>query len=339
MSSGAWLARSVRTRSGLIQWALLFSAIGFVVWILMSRGDDLRAAFQLTPRIFILISVSSFATFALNGIELQVLAGHFGRRVPFVEGLVLGLMVSTLNYLPMKLGTVLNGVLMRARYRLPLTDFGALVAGSGVIHLWVCGVMAGVALLLGESTYHTLGLTFLLTPTAVVVLLIVWGRRREPGRFEAHSSRVVRVAARAIDGVGTIFSDATLLAKEIVINVGLVTLWGIRSYYAFQALGVDASFGSVLTVTALGILFTRLSIIPGGVGFRETGMALGSSITGLPAEMGFAASVVDRAVMLFWLLLIGVPASVYLLRITGVGLDDAMRGPRGQKQMEADAAE
>lgn len=338
MSSRSWFARSLRTRSGIIQWLLLLAAIGFVAWIIVSRGDDLKAAFELTPRLFILITLSSFATFALNGVELQVLAGRFGRKIPFHEGQILGLMVSTLNYLPMKTGTVLNGVLMRARYGLSLSHFTALVAGSSVIHLWVGLAMAGAALLLSPAGHAGWGALFLLGPSALVGGLVLWGRMRSSGRFESHDSRVVRVASRAVDGVGQIFSDGRLLAIEVAINVGLITLWALRSFWSFQALGIDASFGSVLTVTALGILFSRLSIIPGGVGFREAGAAFGSAITGLAADAGFAASVIDRAVMLFWLLLIGVPAAVYLLRITGVGLDDALRGRDGSDEEMTDGA-
>jgi len=337
VSSGSWFARTLRSRSGLLQWVLLLASVGFVVWILVSRGDDLKAAFRLTPGIFALITLSSFATFALNGIELQVLAGRFGRRIPFLDGQILGLMVSTLNYLPMKTGTVLNGVLLRARYRLPLSDFTALVAGSSVVHLWMCGVMAGVALLLGGG--HTAwGLLFLLAPTAGVAVLVLWGRLRTTGRFDSHGNKFVRAASRAVDGVGGMFSDGRLLAKDVAINIGLVTLWAARSYWSFQAIGIHASFGSVLTMSALGILFTRLSIIPGGVGLRETGAAFGAAIAGLTAEAGFAASVIDRAVMLVWLLVIGVPASAYMLKVTGVGLEDALRGPRDSEGEEADGA-
>lgn len=294
--------------------------------MVVTRGDDLRAAFELTPRLFWLISFASFATFALNGIELQVLAGKFERRIPFFEGQVLGLMVSTLNYLPMKTGTVLNGVVMRARYGLPLSHFTSLVAGSSVIHLWVGLACAGVSLLI-QGDEMLWGALLLGGPSLLVVGLVLWGRTRQAGRHEGHESRFVRAASRAVDGIGVIFGDGKLLAIEIVINLGLILLWGARAYWSFESLGVEASYASVLTVTALGILFTRLSVIPGGIGLREAGAAFGSSITGLPAGVGFAASVVDRAVMLLWLLVIGVPATFYMLRITGVGLDDAVPGP------------
>jgi uncharacterized membrane protein YbhN (UPF0104 family) len=226
---------------------------------------------------------------------------------------------------------------MRARYKLPLSDFTALVAGSSVIHLWMCGAMAGAALLLGGG-HVGWGLLFLITPSVLVAALVVWGRMRTAGRFEGHDSRIVRVLWRVVDGVGGMFSDGGLLAKDVAINIGLVTLWAARSYWSFQAIGINASFGAVLTMSALGILFTRLSIIPGGVGLRETGAALGSAISGLTAEAGFAASVIDRAVMLIWLLVIGVPASAYLLRITGVGLDDAFSAPSGQAEEDTDGA-
>lgn len=325
MARRSWLAQSLRTRSGIIQWLLLLGAIAFVVWILRTRGDDLKAAFDLTPQLFALISLSCFGTFMLNGIELQVLAGRFERRIPFREGMLLGLMVPTLNYLPMKTGTVLNGVIMRARYRLSLSHFTALVAGSSVIHLWIGLVCAGVALLLGGSTETGMAWLFLLGPTALVAGLIWWGRTHTTGRFDEHTSKLVRVLWRAIDGAGMIFSDGRLLSIEIAINFGLIMLWALRMYWSFAALGVEASLGDAVVVTSLSILFSRLSIIPGGIGFREAGSALGSALTGLPADAGFAASVVDRAVMLLWLLVLGVPATLYMLRLTGVGLSDALQ--------------
>lgn len=317
MVSGTSFVRSLRSRAGLLQWVLLLGAVGFVAWIVASRGDHLRAALRLTPGLFALITLGWLASFVLNGIELQVLVGRFDRRVPFIEGQLLALMTSTLNYLPMKAGTVLNGVMLRRRHGLPLADFTALTAGSSVIHLGVALVMAGGSLVFDGAEDTWLGVAFLLAPTLLVAGLVMWGRRREPGRHETHDSPFVRVASRAVDGVGLIFSDRRLLATEVAINVGLVSLWAVNSFWSFKAIGIDAPFDSVLTVTALGILFNRLSIIPGGVGFREAGSAFGSAITGIAADAGFAASIVARAVELFWLLLLGLPAAIYVMRSTG----------------------
>lgn len=339
MASGGWFARSLRSRTGLIQWVLLLLSVAFVAWLLVTRADDLRSAFELTPRLFWLITLSSYGTFALNGVELQVLSRKFGSHIPIKEALALGLMVSTLNYLPMKTGTVLNGIILKARYKLPLTDFAALVLGSSFIHLWVALSLAGISLLFGAGTEIAWGLLMLLGPTVVVAGLVIWGRLRETGKHEGHESRVVRVASRAVDGIGMIFSDPKLLVTDLSINVGLILLWAARAYWSFQALGIQASFASVLTVSALGIVFTRLSVIPGGVGFREAGSAFGSAITGLPANAGMAASVIDRAVMLVWLLAIGVPTTMWMMRITGVHLEEAFAAGKPREEALEDGAQ
>lgn len=322
MAKRSWLASTLRSRAGLLQWASIVGALAFVGWILVARGDELRTAFSLTPRLFVLISISAVCTFLVNGIELQVLAGRFERHVPFGEALLLGLMVSALNYLPMKTGTLLNGVLMRARYKVSLSHFGALVIGSSFIHLWVGFMCAGTAMLAlgGDPVWAW---AFLLAPTAFIAGLVVWGRTRTRGRFEGHESRLVRVGMRAVDGLGMIYSSWRLLVIEVAINLLLVTLAVTRTMWAFEALSVDASFGASVVVTAIGIVAARLSIIPGGLGFKEAGAALGSALTGIQPSLGFAASVVERAVMLVWLLVLGIPATLYLQRITGIDLADA----------------
>lgn len=322
MASRPTRASRLRSRAGIVQWVSLVAAVGFVAWILATRGDDLKAAFSLTPTLFVLISLSAIATFIVNGIELQVLAARFESHIPFRESMLLGLLVSTLNYLPAKTGTVLNGLLMKARYKISLGHFGALVAGSSVLHLWVALGCAGTALLIGgEST--SLAVMLLVAPTAVIAVLIIWGRTRRVGKFDDHTSKWVRAAWRVVDGIGMIYSSWRLLAIEIVLNVTLVMLASVRTMWSFDALSTNAGFGASVVVTAVGIFAARLSVIPGGIGFREGGSAAGAVAAGIEPSLGLAASVIDRAVNLVWLLVLGVPAAWYMMRITGIHLADA----------------
>ncbi len=78
-----------------------------------------------------------------------------------------------------------------------------------------------------------------------------------------------------------------------------------------------------LVVAAVGIFAARLSVIPGGLGFKEGGAAAGAAMVGMPAAVGLTVSVIDRAVMLVWLLFLGVPATLYLQRKTGIDLATA----------------
>ncbi len=324
MSGESSLRSMLKGRARLLQWFSIVAAVAFVAWILATRRDDLSAAFALTPRLFALISASALATFVVNGFELKVLANRFDRSIPFGESMLLGLMVSTLNYLPMKTGTLLNGVLMKARYEISLAHFGALVAGSSVIHLWVALVCAG-AVLAVDGTQPMLAWGLLLGPTILIAALVLWGRSRTAGRYEAHDSRLVRVAWRAVDGLGLIFGSWRLLAIEVVINVVLVMLASVRTLWSLEALSTDAGLATATVITAIGIVAARLSVIPGGIGFKEGGAAVGAAMAGLDSGLGLAAAVIDRAVTLVWLLLLGVPGTLYLQRITGIKVAEAQK--------------
>ncbi len=322
-SRGSWVVSSLRSRSGLLQWVSIIASLAFVGWLLASRGDELRQLLSLTPLLFTLISVSALLTFVVNGIELKVLAEQFGNKIPVKDAFLLGLMVSTLNYLPLKMGTVLNGVILNVRYRLKWSHFAALVAGSSVIHLWVALTLAGIALIF--TAPGPMGWALAGIPTLVVAALVVWGRSRREGRLESHSSKFVRAAGRAVDGLGLIFSNPRLLAIETVLNLMLIGLASLRMMWSFMALSTQVTFLQALVVTSVSIFAARLSVIPGGIGFKEGGAAAGSAMAGLDAGLGLAASVMDRAVTLVWLILLGVPAAIYLQHKTGIDLDDARR--------------
>lgn len=308
-----------RSQSSLVQWLSIVAAIAFVAWVLSSRWEELSQAFSLTPLLFTLISVSSLATIAINGAELQVLANAFGARIPFRDGVLLGLVAYTLNYLPMKTGTVLNGVFMKARYGVRFVDFAALVWGSSIVHLWTALVAAGIALAL-EGAPVLQWLALVAVPSAVVAGVFAWSRVRKGGRFEDHRSLIVRSLGRAVDGIGAIFGNVRLLAVDLVINIALVMLSAWRIGWSFQAFGVEISPGQALVVSSVAIFAARLSVIPGGLGFKEGGAAAGAAMVGVRGSLGMAASVVDRAVTLVWLLVLGVPATLYLAKTTGVDL-------------------
>ncbi|MDY0340240.1 MAG: lysylphosphatidylglycerol synthase transmembrane domain-containing protein [Coriobacteriia bacterium] len=305
--------------AAIAQWASVIASVAFLAWIFVTRADDLKMVLSLDFGLFAFISASALCTFIINGVELQVLAGRFGGRIPFGDTMLLGLMVSTLNYLPMKAGTVINGLILRTRHRVRLADFAALTAGSSVIHLWVGAVAAGTFLLI-EGREQALAWALVFVPTAVVVGLVAWSRQRHEGRYADHSRRSVRLLGRAVDGVGVLFGDTRLLVIDIVLNFALVMLASVRMVLAFEALSFAVPFGSAVVTTALSIVAARLSVIPGALGFKEGGAALGSSAVGIAPAVGLAASVIDRAVTLVWLVLLGVPATYYLLRTTGIHL-------------------
>ena len=65
-----------------------------------------------------------------NGLVLQTLARPFDLHLPFTEAFVIALVDATLNYLPLKAGTVATGTILWTRHRLAPTKFAAMIAGA-----------------------------------------------------------------------------------------------------------------------------------------------------------------------------------------------------------------
>ena len=324
------------------QWLLMLGtlvAIGIIVWL--RRGDFARLL-SLDLTILGLMSASALATFLVNGVELQVLVAKFGTRIRFAETMRLGLMVSTLNYLPMKTGTMLLGVVMKARHKVQLTDFAALITGSSVVHLWVACTLAGVFRML-DGRIDALSWGLVGVPSAVLLGLVAWGWIRRDGGDRSHLPRLVRGGLRAIDGLGLIFTDPVLLTKEMLINASLVVLASLRTMWALQALSTPVGWDKAVVITAVAIFAARLSIIPGGLGFREGGAAAGALAVGLTSTLGLGSAMIDRAVNLVWLLVLGVPATLYVQRATGLHVRMSLVGGavsgEGADEAAAGAAE
>lgn len=323
VSSAEGARAGARRRTGrILQWLALIASGILIAWVLGSRAEDLRHALALTPRLFALISASSLVTFLLNGAELRFLVRRFECDLPFHEAVALGLMASTLNYLPFKTGTLLNGAYLRTRRRVPFVHFAALTAGSAIVHLWAASLCAGVALIL-KQTLPWFGVVLVLVPGAVVAALYLWGKTARRGRFDEHDSRFVRLAGRAVDGLSLLFASPRLIAFEIAVNLGLVALGAARMFWSLEALSVDRGFGAAVVVIVFAIVAERIAIIPGGLGIKESGAALGSDLVGVSPSMGFAASIIDRGVMLVWLIVLGLPATLWLQHRAGVSLAEA----------------
>jgi uncharacterized protein (TIRG00374 family) len=249
---------------------------------------------------------------------IQALANHFGARIPLPQTVLLGLMTTTLNYLPMKTGTVVEGIVLRTRYGVSFSHFIALVAGTNSMHIWATFTVAGLFLLVEGVDEQVLAWSLFVLPTVGLAGLVWWGSRHDASGKPTHDSKIVRGIVRSVRGLREIFGEPRMVALLVVTNLVLVLLNGIRFWLAFRAVSSPIDFTEALVVASVAVVTHRLSVLPGGIGFREGGVAVAAALVGIPAGVGLAAALVDRAIMLLWIVVFGAPATAYLLRWTGV---------------------
>lgn len=297
------------------QWALTLLVAGIIAWTLVERWPDMPSGVRFSPSALAMMSLATLGAFVLNGLVFQMMAGHFGSPLTLTEAVLLGFVSTTLQYVPMKAGLAVNGLVMRDRYGMRFAHWGVLLAGSNLVQLWLTVTVAGV-LMLPQDAASAAYWTMAVVPTLVLIGMWWWGSAHPGGEDDACGSKLRRGAVAAIRGFREIMSRPGLVAHAAAVNAGLLTMSALRFYWAFRVLSVPIDIqGSVLLAT-VAIVTQRFSVLPGGFGVREGGVAAGAAAIGMPATLGLAGAMVDRAVMVVWLLAVGLPVTLYVMRDT-----------------------
>ncbi len=316
-------------RSTAFQWLLVTATIAAIGWALWSRRDDLATLGSISARTILLASLATIAAYYLAGWTIRLQAARFGARMTVLDAVLVGLATSTLNYLPMKGGTILQGAVMKVRYGVRLSEFAALITGNHLMSLWAIATVGG-GFMAGMGIGGALGWVFLASPTMTLAVLFFVGRTRvgrPADRGEGASSRWGRSLEIAAEGMWSLFRDLPLLVWLSALNVAILVLQAVRLWLITADLGIPLGAGGAIVVASIAFLTQRFSFVPGGLGFREGGMAAGAAAVGMPASLGLAVAVVDRAVDIAWVLVLGLPASLYLSRLPSVAQEE--RRPEG----------
>ena len=299
-----------------LQWALTVAVIGAMALVLASKWPQLHKLLSFSAGTVAIIAVGALALFFMNGVVLQAMARPFDLHLPLPEAIVIALVDATLNYLPLKGGTIATGAVLWSRYRLMPTKFAAMVTGASVINVWVCTTMGSV-LLLTRGVAVAGAWVLLVVPTAGVAALVVWDLRFDGHVADTeHAHWFVRTVNRILDGVRAIFSDLTLVLQLVFYNAIRVGIAALQLKVAFGALSTPIGWSTALIMSSLATVLGRMSIVPGGLGFREGGVAGVAALLGISATVGLAASGIERTITVTFIAICGIPATLYVSKTT-----------------------
>lgn len=308
------VAREPR-RSGALAWLLTIAVTGAIVWVMIDRWSELPNGVNLSAGFLIGLSLTTLVAFVLNGAVFRAMSEHFGSPLSLKEMVLLGFVNTTLNYMPLKTGLAVNGVIMRDRYRLRFAHWAVLLGGSNLLQLWLWISVAG-ALLVAGGTTTLLAWGLALAPTLGLAGLMWWGMTHQSTRERESGPRVWRALLAATDGMRQILGQPRLVAEVVLVNAGLLIVSALRFYWCFRMLGIDVSITDTVVLSAVSTVTQRFGILPGGLGFREAGVAAGAAAIGMKAATGLAAAVIDRLVLTFWIGVIGLPVTLWVIHDT-----------------------
>jgi uncharacterized protein (TIRG00374 family) len=299
---------------------VLALGLGVIVYLalsIFSGFDDLRAAlsefrWSLVPAILGLVFVSYVGRFFRWIYYLKILDIYLPPKINaaiFTAGL-------SMTISPGKLGEVLKSLFIRQVNGTPVARTAPIVLaervtdGTGMI---VWGLLGALAFSQGPW----LMLLFLAVTVAGVVVL--------------RSKRLSLLAERAMDRLPLVnklsghlsafhgASNELLSTRSLIVTTFMsVGIWGfeiLAVYLCAVGIGADVPFLMLVFIFAVSSILGSLSMLPGGIGAAEAGLAgQFATIGGLSSGIAVALTMVIRLATLWFAILLGV-VGLFLVRM------------------------
>ena len=310
-------------RRSLSLWLLL--AAGFYIAYVAWTGSDTLAQglHQLGAAGFLLLLSCSLANYGIRFARWQFYLRHLGYRVPRGRSFAYYLAGFALTTTPGKAGETVRSLYLR-NHGVPFSDSLSLFFTERFLDVVAMGIIALLALLMLP------GYGFLLFVVASFFLIILafmfshptlrhlaaLGDRWLPTRL----NHLFRHLLTLLHSAARLFQPAPVLLG-LLIGLSAWLLQGLAFYVLLIALGFEIAPHMALAIYAVGILGGALSMIPGGIGATETGMALLLASVGAPPAVALSAPLIIRIATLWFAVTLGFMSSG-LLAILHDGTDD-----------------
>ena len=258
----------------------------------------------LAINIFTLVSLSLLvlSTQLINGLRLKILTSSLGLQLRPKDWIGVAIVQSLLNYLPFKGGMVANALYLKKWHNFSFSNFISMISASGIITILSAGLIgftvSGVCILNKNINIAIPGLFFSIT--LIAMLFIIFSRR-----FKFSNGIIGRRLNELIRGWNIMREKGSTLFSLVILDIISVLIFSLRYYIAFRAFSFSIPFWCCIILAPLSILSTRLSFTPAGMGIKEAAVGFASKILGTGLNLGIYAASLDRAVVMFWVFLLG----------------------------------
>jgi len=303
----------IAVRRQLFGWRELVStAVPLVLLAFFARNVDWGTALSTIrssdPKLVAAALVIYYATFPIRARRWARLLREGGAAIrgrDLLEILMLGWFVNCL--VPAKLGDLYRSYLVRQRFGISLPrTMGVVVAERLLDLIVVFGLLIiGGYIAFGRTVLPDLRLVYL-SAIGLAVLIVVGF-----GAVYFVAPRVARFFPREVRRIGRLFREGVLHSFRAPPEAGPETLviWlaeAARLAFVLAALGLELPASGVIFVAVASSLLTTVPLTPAGFGFVEIAMVyLLTTGFGLAQHDAIAVAVLDRAVSVFSLIVVG----------------------------------
>jgi len=246
-----------------IIWIAVLALLAGLVLAIRSQ-PDLLTDLSWPPIIAILLLAIPLVI-GLNVVEYSLSGRMLGRRIGPLDSLEIVVVGAAANMLPIPGSTLVRMAALKAAG----AGFGQGAMAVGLVFLvWlaVSAIYSGLWILLAGALW--IGLVCVAAGLVMLALVVGGATRLERGQ--------------------------PTISWVVLVRIALVFVEGGRFYLTFLAFGIDASFAQSSAFVVTGVLGSALSVVPAGLGLRETIAAALGPVVGIAAATGFLAAALNR---------------------------------------------
>lgn len=235
----------------------------------------------------------------------QLLLARVGTRAGFGDMLLLQNASTVLALFPLKGGSVFRALYLRQRYGIDIGRLGVFFVFLLLLSVGVTSALAAIVLVStgGGVSGRRGALAALLASMALGAFLAAVVPPPQLLRRWAVVARLDEVRRSAVAGLDHWLRPAAWVVVQFAVAA-------VRIAILYRGLGIELTAPEALVLAALGNAALVVAITPAALGVRELVLGGGAVALGLSMEVGLLVALVERAVVLTWALVVGLPATV-----------------------------
>jgi len=275
----------------------------FLLWYLAGHWERLKALLKLSPEQLAVMYFLCFLPTLIIARVVQYLIGALGIKTGFWDMVRLHNAALVLNYAPMKFGTIFRANYLKRHYGLAYAHFATFFMFITFLMTAMAAITGLIVLLavFGLKGYKNQILAVVFVITFIASLLFLFFPLPIPtgqGRLSTILRNFLSSRSQISKERKTIFIASALLSVNFLFTAA-------RLGIVYHSMGEDIHMGGYFILGTLGFVALFVAITPGSLGIRELVLSFGAVVVGVPLEVGILAAMIDRAVAMSYIFVVG----------------------------------
>ena len=277
---------------------IIVLTFGIFIWYGASHPKIISTVLGLNPIIIVFLAIAYSLTILANGIILHFSLSYVRRKTSILDNILLTGYSSIVNFFgPLQSGPGFRAVYLKKKYGIEIKKF---LLATFVFYLFFGVINLIIVIIAGLVQKPEWRPAIIITALALALL----------------SPLLLRLALKK-ERIRAFIGSMRLKDKNFWLigagAVGLTLSSGLAYFIELNEISGHIGLGQVLVYTATANLSLFVSLTPGAIGFREAFLIFSQQLHTIPTTTIFAASVIDRAFYVAFLLVM----FIVLLAING----------------------